>query len=641
MLKAFRDNLKYLSWVLWLVIIAFILVAFVGLGDLGPGGAGAEVAATVGDKTVSYREFEGAYRRMEDFYRQTYGEQFNADFARQLGLHRQVLDTLVADRILLLEADRLELKVTDEELQKTILDLPVFKAADGAFIGSEEYARILRQNGYTADGFEAGMRQDLLLDRVRSLVTQNLYVSESEVENEYRRQTERAKIRFFTAPYAGLAGEVAVDDAALEAYFQDHLDSFETEERRSAEFLVVDVERVRNSLELTSEEVRAYYDANSDEFDQPEQVRARHILLQINDERSEDEARAVLEDAQRRLASGEDFAALAAELSEDPGSKQRGGDLGPFGRGAMVEAFENAAFSTPVGEITGPVKTDFGLHLIEVLERNDGGLLPFETAETNIRQRLLVERSSAAAEDKANELYRQLTSSDLDLAATAENDETVTFQATPAFTLEESVPTIGRSTAFADAAFASEQGDISEPIRVTRGWAILRVTDVQPPRIPELDEVRTAVEGQLRDQLVRTAALERLTNDRGAGFDALADQVEASVEETESFGVEGPGGALADMAEIAEAALAASEGDVVGPIATDDGAVMFEVLERVRVDPAEYALQKEATRTSLSQQRAGQLVSALIAKRREELDVSFDPQLLATFDLDTPDPASG
>ena len=167
MLKAFRDNLKYLSWVLWLVIIAFVLVAFVGLGDLGPGGgASADVAATVGGKTVSFREFEGAYRRMENFYREAYGERFNADFARQLGLHQQVLDTLVADRILLLEAERLELEITDEQLQNEILDLPVFLAADGAFVGAQDYARILRQNGHTVDSFEAGMRQDLLLDKV-------------------------------------------------------------------------------------------------------------------------------------------------------------------------------------------------------------------------------------------------------------------------------------------------------------------------------------------------------------------------------------------------------------------------------------------------------------------------------------------
>jgi len=635
MLKAFRDNLKYLSWVLWLVIIAFILVAFVGLGDLGPGGgASADVAVTVGGKTVSFREFEGAYRRMEDFYRQTYGERFNADFARQLGLHQQVLDTLVADRILLLEADRLELEVTDGQLQNEILNLPVFLAADGAFVGAQDYARILRQNGHTVDSFEAGMRQDLLLDKVRNLVTRNVYVSDSEIEDDYRQRIERAKIRFFKAPYSTLAGEVIFDDADLESYYQAHQDSFETPERRIAEYLVVDVERVRNSLAVAPDEVQAYYDGHPDEFDQPEQVRARHILLQVNAERSAEEARRLLQEAKQRVASGEDFAALAAELSEDPGSKTSGGDLGFFGRGAMVEAFETAAFSTPAGQMTEPVETDFGFHLIEVLEHNPGGVRPFDEVEAGIRRRLLVERSSEAAERKIDQLLQQLASSELDLAAIAETDDTVTFQATPAFAVDENVPSIGRSTPFASTAFELELGALSEPVRVTRGWALLRVAEIHEPRIPALDQVRTEAEGRLRTELVRKAALDRLTKDRDAGFDALAGAIDAKVEESESFGADGPGGTLGSDSEIARAALAADQGDVVGPIATESGAVVFEVLERVKVNPEEYAQQKVATRATLAQRRGGQLVAALIAQRRRELDISFDPQLLATFDLD-------
>jgi len=641
MLKAFRDNLKYLSWVLWLVIIAFILVAFVGLGDLGPGGgASADIAATVGDKTVSFQEFESAYRRMENFYRQTYGEQFNADFARQLGLHQQVLDTLVADRILLLEADRLGLEVTDGELQHQILDLPVFLDPDGAFVGADDYARILRQNGYTADSFEAGMRQDLLLDKVRNLVTQNIYISDSEVEEEYRQRTERAKIRFFKAPYAALAGEVLFDEADLESYYQANQESFETPERRIAEYLVVDIEQVRNSLVLDPEDVRAYFDSHPDEFDQPEQVRARHILLQVNDERSAEEARRLLEEAKQRIASGEDFATLAAELSEDPGSKTRGGDLGSFGRGAMVEAFENAAFSTPAGQMAGPIQTDFGFHLIEVLEHDAGGLRSFDEVEAGIRQRLLVERSNETAEQKADALFEQLASSDLDLATVAETDDTVTFQATPAFALEENVPSIGRSTPFASTAFELGLGEVSDPIRVTRGWALLLVAEIQEPGIPALEEVRSQAEGLLRTELVRKAALDRLTMDRETGFDALAGAIDATVEESESFDAKGPGGSLGGNSEVAQAALAANEGDVVGPIATDSGAVMFEVVERVRVDPEKYAQQKVATRATLAQQRSGQLVAALIAQRREQLDVSFDPQLLSTFGLDQADPTS-
>lgn len=640
MLKALRENLKYLSWVLWLVIIAFILLAFVGLGDLGPGGAGSNVAATVGSKTVSFREFESAYRRMEDFYRQAYGEQFNADFAKQLGLHRQVLDSLVADRILLLEADRLGLEVTDEELRAEILDLPVFSADGGAFIGEDDYDRILRQNGYTKAGFEATMRQDLLLDKVRKVVAGDLYISESEIEKDYRNRTERAKIRFIRVPYATVAGSVPFDEAAVEAYFAEHRDSFETPERRIAEYLIVDVERLRGSLTLAPEEIKAYYEDNRDEFELPEQVHARHILLQVNAKRSADEARRILESAKQRIAAGEDFATLAAELSEDPGSKARGGDLGFFGRGAMVEAFETAAFSTPVGQLAGPVQSDFGLHLIQVLERNEGGLQPFESVEAGIRQRLLLERSSAQAEKKADSLFEQLSASKLDLSEVAVTDDTLTYQVTPAFAADENVPAIGRATPFSDRAFELAVGELSAPVRVPRGWAILRLEQILEPSIPDLEAVRTEVEAKLGADLVRRTALERLTRDKQLGLEALAKQFEATLEETESFGAGGPGGSLGANRAIARAALGAESGSLVGPIATDGGAVVFEVLERVAVDPAQYALERDATREGLERQRAAQLVSALIAKRRQELDISFDPQLLANFDIKPSEPAT-
>ena len=202
------------------------------------------------------------------------------------------------------------------------------------------------------------------------------------------------------------------------------------------------------------------------------------------------------------------------------------------------------------------------------------------------------------------------------------------------------MPSIGRSTPFASTAFELELGAISDPVRVTRGWALLRVAEIHEPRIPALDQVRTEAESRLRTELVRKAALDRLTSGRDAGFDALAGAIDASVEESESFGGDGPGGTLGSNAEIARAALAADEGDVVGPIATESGAVIFEVLERVKVDPEEYAQQKTAARAALVQQRGGQLVAALIAQRRKELVVSFDSQLLAAFDLDLAGPAS-
>ncbi len=642
MLKVLRDNLKYLSWVLWLVIAVFILFVFVDFGSTVPTNtASADVAAKVGGQTVSYGEFENAYRRMENFYRQTYGNSFNADFARQIGLHQQVLDTLVADRILLLEAERLGLRITNDELQREILTLPVFQRDEGGFIGTDEYERILRQNNYTVEDFEAGMRQDLLLAKVRAMVSRNLYVADSEVEDEYRRQVERAKIRFFRAPYEGFAEEVALDDGAVEAYYNEYAESFETPERRVVDYLVVDLEQVRSSLTIEPEALRAYYDENQDEFSQPEQVRARHILLQVNGDRTAEEARSQLEQAKARISGGEDFGAVAAELSEDPGSKAKGGDLGFFGRGAMVEGFENAAFSTPVGQITEPVQTDFGYHLIEVLERNDGGLRPFEEVEAGIKQRLLAERAAQAAEEKAKELAQLVTASQAGLAELAETESAVTFQTAPAFAMDENVPSIGRSAPFANAAFELEVGEVSEPVRVARGWAILALKEVQEPRVPALDQVRADVEAALKAETQKSAALARLTAQREQGVDALAAIANVDVEETDSFARDGSAGSLGNNAEILAAAFSVDDGAVGGPIATDLGVVMFELVERQLMDPVEFESQKLATRASIESQRAAQLMAALVAERRRELKVSFDPQLLANFGVDQAGPASG
>lgn len=640
MLKVFRDNLKSLAWVLWLVIAAFILIEFVVFGNNGPASTNSsDVAARVGKETVSFGEFETAYRNMEGFYRQTYGDSFNADFARQIGLHRQVLDSLVADRILLLEADRLDLEITDAELQREILALPVFQKDGGGFIGPEEYQRILRQNNFTVESFEDGMRRDLLLAKVRSVVSAGVYVPESDVEDEYRNQVERAKIRFIRAPYGALAGEVTADEAAIEAHYAENPGTFETPERRVVDYLVVDVDRIRNSISIDPSEARAYYDANADEFSQPEQVRARHILLQVNESRTADEARGQLEEAKAKVLAGESFEALASELSEDPGSKIRGGDLGFFGRGAMVAEFEAAAFSTPPGQMSDPIQSQFGFHLIQVVEKNAGGQRPFEEVEAGITQRLMADRAREAAESKAQELSETLSSAETSMATLAETDDGVSFQSTEPFAEDDNVPSIGRATPFASAAFEMDVGEISEPVRIARGWAILSVSTIEEPRLPPLEEIREQVEAAVLVELERRAALDRLARARSEGVDALAAAADVEVQETESFGRRDPVGALGNDAEIRDAVFATTEGEVVGPFSTDAGAVLVEVVERTSMDPVEFESQKESTRAALENRRAAQLVAALVAERRQQLDVNIDPQLLANFGIAETGPA--
>ncbi|MDH3255735.1 MAG: SurA N-terminal domain-containing protein, partial [Acidobacteriota bacterium] len=318
MLKVLRDNLKYLSWVLWLVIAVFILFVFVDFGGSVPGGsAPSDAAVTIGGHQVSYGDFERAYRQTEDTYRQLYGDQFNSDTAKQLGLPLQVLNGLVADKILLIEGKRMGLTITDDELRREILAFPAFQAADGSFVGAEEYDRILRRGGLNTDSFEQLMRTDLMTQKVRSVLAQNVFVSDAEAESTYRRRTEQARIRFLRLPWSSIDEVVTLDEAEIEAHFEANREAFRIPERRIVDYVLINRRDVQESLSVEADRVRRYYDENPTEFSREEQVRARHILVQVNDQRSESEARARLDEARRQLQDGADFATLAAELSDD------------------------------------------------------------------------------------------------------------------------------------------------------------------------------------------------------------------------------------------------------------------------------------------------------------------------------------
>lgn len=644
MLKVFRDNLKYLSWVLWLVIVVFVLFVFVDFGATVPTGSTipTDAAATVGDIDVTFGEFERSYRQAEDTYRQIYGDQFNRELAQQMGLPMTVLDSLVADKILLQEADRMGLRVTDEEVRQAILEYPAFQAASGGFIGEERYRQILRSNGFTVDSFEQMIRTQLLGQMVRDVLSANLFISDEDVLASYKDQVEQAKIRFVQLPASSLSDEVIATPEEIEAYFEEHKEELRIPEQRVIDYLLLDQNALRGTIELTEDELFDYYEANPDEFSQEEQVRARHILLQVGSERTDQQAEEQMLAIRGRLDAGEDFAALATELSDDPGSKTQGGDLGFFGRGQMIDEFEEAAFNAQPGEVVGPVKTNFGYHLIRVEERRDAGRSSFAETQGEIRSRLLAQRAQDLAESKATELAERIDKEGLAapeaLQQLADTETGVTFLTTPPFALEDNVPGIGRGTGFSAVAFELDQDEISEPLRATAGWAILRLAEVREPRIPTLDDVRDEIGSRVRQEKQLRLATERMVEarqklDAGGGLDEIAEELGLTVRESGQFGRGGSIAGLGNNPEVATAALALNIGDFAGPLTHENQALLFEVVERQRFDPQEFEAQKEQARETVRSERLNRLLASLVAQRRDELGVTYDEQLLANFNL--------
>jgi peptidyl-prolyl cis-trans isomerase D len=373
--------------------------------------------------------------------------------------------------------------------------------------------------------------------------------------------------------------------------------------------------------------LRAYYQEHQQEYQQPEQIRARHILVD-----TEEQAAA----ARARIVGGEDFAKVAREVSKD--AAEGGGDLGWFGRGRMVPPFEQAAFDATIGEVVGPVKTQFGYHLIQVQEKRAGATSPFEEVRQAVRARFAAERAAQLAEAKAKTIAADVTKAG---AKAAEKMKELAAQqpglergTTEAFSRQGAIVPLGSAPAVNAAVFGlAGKGAVTEPLRAPRGWVVLRLVDVKAPHQPALAEVRESVRRGAEQEKQRQQAFDRLQTARkafgpGATLDAVAAQLGVPVQQSEEFGQGATVPPLGYAPELAKAAMTQPVGTLGGPVSAAGSAVLYQVASRQGMDPADFAKQKDGLREQLEQEQVGALISSLINARKQELGVTYDPQLV-------------
>lgn len=652
MLKVLRDNLKYLSWVLWGVILVFIFFVFAEWGGAGRRlQGGQQVAVSVGEDAITFPELDRTYRNLQETYRGLYGGQIPTELEEQLQLPLQAVQQLVRQRLMVQEARAAGLAVSDEELAAEVLELPIFQDKSGNYIGKENYRNAVRSLGFaTPKHFEEAFRQDLLVEKLNSMVRDTVMVSDDEVESAYRDEHETASLDYVLLPSDRFAGQVEVDDAALEEFFTAQAEDFRQPERRVVRYLFVDPAAIRANLSVDAAEVEAYFQQHADDYQRQERVRARQILLRTDDgRRTPEEARTILSGVQQRLASGEDFAEIAAEVSEDPASRDQGGDLGYIARGEILPEVENAAFATSAGEVVGPIETSFGLHLVQVVDRQPGGLPPFEEVEEQVRSRMLEERAAEAAADRAQRLAAE-TADATDPATTwpalAADDPGVSFFESTPLARGEPVAGIGPSPQFAAAAFSLEAGATSPAVPISsptgQAWAILNLVRVDEPRIPELSEIRDQVQSRFVADRALALAIDRLREVRtalaGDDLATLAQDLDVDVTSTEPFSrLDGipaiaPGGAEGAAGELIDAALQASVNEVIGPFGTPRGAVLAHVNERVEFDPAAFAEAEAEIERRLRDEQASRLIESLLRRRQQQARIEYSPDLTTQFE---------
>lgn len=641
MLKSMRDSFHNLKWILLAVVAAFI-IGFVYV-DMGLGGAGTSkaddrsYAARVNGDTIPNRDYQRALFFTEQNYRQMYGQQFTPEMMQAMGMDKQVLDSLVDQRLLLQEAQRLHLNATPEEVRKRIMEIPDLKNPDGSFVGTELYERWVQAMRYdNAADFEDAITREITLSKIESAMNNSIVVSAKAAENEYRRTTENAKLRYVVYPAARDVATVQVAPADVEAFYKAHLADYTHGDQREIRYLVGDVARIRSQIVPTETELRKKYEAAKETYKQPEGAHILHILIKVDPTASpevDSAAKAKAEGIVKQLRAGADFAALARANSGDPSSANQGGDMGFVNRGDTVEAFDTAAFTIPLNTISDPIRTkEFGYHIIKVLARRPAGYATFE----EVRTQLAAQAADQAAKDQAREEITRISSrlrekkpKTVDEFAAYANDK-ISSNSTQWFQKGDTIPGLGNNQPLANWAFAAKQGDVSEVIGTSRGPAIAYLANVRPTGQTPLSEIRVKVESDARMARARDLAKGNVANAMVAqpSLDAVAAKLGVQPTETTITRQGAVSGLAGDISPLVDAALAAPVNTVQGPVLTGDNVVVFTVLEKRQFNPTEFADKRQQYVDMLRNQEARTLRQSLLARLRKESKVTVNEAVL-------------
>ena len=628
MLDRMRRHKAWLKWSLGLVVIAFVaLVPGVGMSPMGDEGLPADVLARVGDHEITLQQFRQIYLRQLQAYRLQTGGDISEEMLRSLGVDRQILQQLIDEYAALTEADRLGLRVSDAEVRERILTLPAFQV-DGRFIGEQQYRLLLqRQNPPVSPAqFEEDVRKSILLERLQAAVTGWVSVSDAEIADEHRRRNERVRVNVVAFRASDYRDEVDATDEDVELLFAEDSLQYEVPEKRRLRFLLIDESAIFDSITPAEDEVRGYYDSNMSQYRTPGQVRASHILLRIGED-DEPEVAARAAGLAARARRGEDFAALAREFSEDEGTAASGGDLGTFGRGRMVPEFEAAAFSMGPGDISDPVKSAFGYHVILVTEAEEEVTEPFEDVRASIENILKQERASSRARALAQAVAAEVTApDDLDSAAAARGYE---VQESGFAAPGEPILGLGLAREVSNRAFQMEPGEVAGPIPSPSGPAFVTVVATQDPYIPPLDEVRD----QVREDVIRKKAL-TMAQARAAeaarslreaeDFVAAAQAAEYSVGSSDLVT---RGAALPEVgisAAVEAVAFSMEPGAVSDAVEAGNTAAVVHLVEREDASADDLDEQRERLRDQLVATRQGQFFSAYMARVKERIAIDVD-----------------
>ncbi len=536
---------------------------------------------------------------------------------------QQVGQQLVQQQVLLQEAAKLGIHTTKEDVIKYLQTGPTGEVIfpNGKYIGDSAYAQLISDRlNMTTTQFEEGIKTDITVRRLQALITGGVTVSDQEVRDAYRKQNIKIKFDYAVVSSDDVRKTINPSDSDLEAFFKKNAARYASAvpEQRKITYFAFGTSQVPGGVpQPTQQEIQQYYNQHLSDYSVPEQARARHILISVPqgaDAKADAAAKAKADAILKQLQAGGSWADLAKKNSDDPGSKDSGGELGFAQRGKMVPEFDNAIFTQKVGDIA-IVKSSFGYHIVQVEERQTAHTQPLTEVQTTIQASLVRQDSAAAQENYAQALTSEAVKDGLEKTAAAHHLDLVTTQPVAH---DGVIPSLADSTQLLTKAFGAKQGDPPQSAPTGEGYAIFQVTGIAAARAPAFADWKTHVLEDVRDEQL-PALLSAKTADlseKAKSMNDLAKAAKADGATVKTSDLVGSTGQVPDFGQVGQVATQLfdmSVGNISGPISTERNGVVVKIVDKQEPSADEITKNLDQTKDAILAERRNEAFSVFMS----------------------------
>ena len=628
MIRFLQKDTKLIKIIFWVIITVACVTMVITLvpGIFNDQTSSPDIYASIG-----YGGFLGRFLPASDTISTTDVQNLAGRMLQRQGLPDQLLPMmmprvamgLIQQQLELTEAKHLGITATDDDVRHFLHtgQFGMLLFPDGKYIGDNQYAQFIStQFQMTREKFEGEVKKEIVENRLRALVTGGVTVSDSEVRSSYIDQGTKIKFDYAVIDSDSLRNQINPTDDQLQAFFKQNTARYAhaIPEARKIQYVAFAVSNLPQApAPVTDAQVQQYYQQHIKDYQVDEQVKVRHILIAVKgeDPKADAAAKAKAQGILDQLHHGGDFAKLAKENSDDPGSKTQGGELGWIKHGVTVPEFDQAAFSLQPGQTSGLVRTKFGYHIIQAEDKQAAHTRPLDEVKPEITATLTRQNESQQEQAYAQQLSDEAAKSGLAATAAAHHLQVAT---TDFLSQNSVVPNLAAGTQLLAGAFAAKQGGAPQVTSTGDGYAIYQVTGIQPAHAPDFASYKSHILDDYRDQQLpqmlttktdELAARAKSENDLAKA----AKEVGATIKTSDLIGRDAQVPDIGELASVAPQLFNMNTGDLSGPINNGHTGVVAKIVDKQQPDAADVAKNFDATRDALLEQRRDDMFQVFVS----------------------------